>query len=140
MTRLSLRFCGLYYSLASTSNTNQYRRTIWFKPIRPLLLTLIASLSTASLAQETELLLQCIGSIETFGSKFPRSTKQDNFDLKVNTISGAIGGGFAELITNTDSFTPRVTETEISATAFGDRKSTRLNSSHRNTSRMPSSA
>jgi hypothetical protein len=88
-------------------------------PIRPILLTLLATLCAASFAQEADLILRCNGSIETFGSKFPRSTKQDFFELKVNTSSGAISGGFAELIANADNFAPHVTEAEISATAVG---------------------
>jgi hypothetical protein len=86
----------------------------------PLLTILITGTNCAtSLAQEPGLVLRCSGSIETFGSKLPRSTKQNAFDLNVNTSSGNISGGFAELITNAEKFEPRVTETQISATAVG---------------------
>ena len=84
----------------------------------PLFALLLIS-CTASVAQSPALILRCTGSIETFGSKFPRSTKQDSFDLQVNTSTGSIRGGFAELITNAENFDPRVTDTEISATAVG---------------------
>ena len=60
-------------------------------------------------------------SIQVVGGKDIQDTKRENF---LNSLQGRVAG---------------LTVTPTSGVA-GDRKSTRLNSSHRNTSRMPSSA
>ena len=70
------------------------------------------------------------------------------WDAVKPVLLAAIGGGLVTLANGCSSLTPSAKTQSMSLYAIGipgiavvsDRKSTRLNSSHRHTSRMPSSA
>lgn len=70
-------------------------------------------------AQDFDLQLTCKGTVESVGSKFASQARSEVFTLKINRATGKVSGGYADFLTQAETFSSRVTEKEFEGEGSG---------------------